>query len=242
MEASFHFKKVDVLCGDVQTSSLLELKSCALKELKPAGRATLFGLNPKGRRVFLFHQIKGLMSSKAQSWWLERELLIRQGLADSGQHDRSMMLWRRFCPTSSSTGISRRENAALAALFRWKKYVSFEERDVRQRFDSMSLESKKSWIQASQNPLWISAERAVNVPELVSSPKEKYDHVLLYRPSADLLSLARDRIKPGGHFWCWSWQCPTEDWSKVEDECRSPFTPWLWHRELSLVSDSSLSL
>ena len=58
LEASFLFKEVDALCENIQARALFELKSCALKQLKPSGRATLFGLNPKGRRVFLFHQIK----------------------------------------------------------------------------------------------------------------------------------------------------------------------------------------
>ena len=108
-------KASEVVCIDLSQPqlALAELKWLALQELRQSGLLTLLGLNPAGRRVFLYHQLRKGLSPTALRWWDGNEHLIREGVLDSGRFEQYLGLFRtRILPL-----IHRRKTVdALLAL------------------------------------------------------------------------------------------------------------------------------
>ncbi|MBM76760.1 MAG: hypothetical protein CMK59_15235 [Proteobacteria bacterium] len=228
LDLSLHCQGVKYIYESLEHRALFELKRSAFYDLKPTGRSTFLGFNPKGRRVFLFHQMKEKMPEEVQLWWLTREVLIRRGLIRSGRFDHIMNHWRRFCVFNFDRA-SFRQRLAFTALFRiLKKFNSKIE--IEQRFEAMSFERQKDWVEKGSTPAWVSATEPTHLVEPVTEGFGQYDSAYLYTPSLDLLKRIEGQIRPQGKIWCWSWIQPSENWSRVDDDCCSPLTPWLWFK------------
>jgi S-adenosylmethionine-diacylglycerol 3-amino-3-carboxypropyl transferase len=90
-------KASEVVCIDLSRPqlALAELKWLGVQELKQSGLMTLLGLNKAGRRVFLYHQLKGGLSAASRNWLDSNEELIREGLLSSGRFERYLCQFRQ---------------------------------------------------------------------------------------------------------------------------------------------------
>lgn len=85
----------------------MELLWVAMTSLQQTGLETLLGLNKAGRRVFLYHQIKGLLSEETRMFWDGHEETIRNGLLVDASweqrvqwfgYTRNGLRWKRLAP------------------------------------------------------------------------------------------------------------------------------------------------
>ena len=76
--------------------ALAQLKTVVLRLLPPEGRETLFGLNPFGRRVFLYHRVRNELPENARQFWDAHEHWIRQGILQQGDMDQSLTSLRKL--------------------------------------------------------------------------------------------------------------------------------------------------
>ena len=60
--------------------ALNELRWVSAGQLECSGMQTLFGHNPAGRRVFLYHQLKAALSAQSRSFWDQSEGQLREGI------------------------------------------------------------------------------------------------------------------------------------------------------------------
>ena len=70
--------------GDAQMA-LLELKAHSIAHLHPDNVYNLWGVHPSGRRVFVYHQLREVLSASTRGWWDRHESIIREGILQSGQ-------------------------------------------------------------------------------------------------------------------------------------------------------------
>ena len=80
---------LEVVClpTDAWNVPLTELKILALQKLRPTGVQTLMGCNPKGRRIFLYHQLRSGLGEEGRKFWDQHEALIRLGLIEQGEYE-----------------------------------------------------------------------------------------------------------------------------------------------------------
>lgn len=93
------------MTGAEVLASVTDRADRALWELKLAGRhlerlehLQLFGLESAGRRVFLYHRVRDLLSAEARAFWNEREEDIRLGLLARGQVEQVLARMRTRVP------------------------------------------------------------------------------------------------------------------------------------------------
>ena len=77
--------KIIVVEAKVPQRALVELKLLGMRKLRASGMETLLGLNPGGRRVFLYHQLRKMLSGTSCAFWDSNEEYIRLGLAKDMQ-------------------------------------------------------------------------------------------------------------------------------------------------------------
>ena len=73
---------------------LAELKQTAARVFPVDGLRCLLGLDPFGRRVFLYHQVREHLSEPARAYWDAHEEGIRLGLLDQGRFERYLATFR----------------------------------------------------------------------------------------------------------------------------------------------------
>lgn len=61
-----------------------------MTHLKRTGLETLFGLNKAGRRVFLYHQLRGFLDAETRAYWDQREKKIRVGMLENEELERAL--------------------------------------------------------------------------------------------------------------------------------------------------------
>ncbi|MEC7985959.1 MAG: DUF3419 family protein, partial [Myxococcota bacterium] len=76
--------------------ALVELKVQGMRHLRASGLQTLLGLNPAGRRVFLYHQMRPLLSQSARSYWDRHEESIRTGILEGDNGLPRSLFWMGF--------------------------------------------------------------------------------------------------------------------------------------------------
>ena len=79
---------VTVICDNRAERALLELKLMAIRSLHIDNVYNLFGIHPGGRRVYVYHQLRSVLSDEVAIWWDEREDCIREGILYSGAMER----------------------------------------------------------------------------------------------------------------------------------------------------------
>lgn len=101
--------------ADAGAAALIELKA-ASAALHPLEARQLVGLDPAGRRVFLYHRVRAALSDAARAWWDAREDVIRAGVADAGDYERSLARFRRLVLPAAVDGDTLRRYFAGDAI------------------------------------------------------------------------------------------------------------------------------
>jgi S-adenosylmethionine-diacylglycerol 3-amino-3-carboxypropyl transferase len=85
-----------VTCVDFSAPqlALAELKLVAARELPVEGLRNLLGFDAPGRRVFLYHQVRGALSEPARRFWDAHEELLRLGVCGQGRFERYLGRFR----------------------------------------------------------------------------------------------------------------------------------------------------
>lgn len=85
-----------VTCVDFSAPqlALAELKLVAARELPVEGMRNLLGFDAPGRRVFLYHQVRGALSATARAWWDSHEEELRLGVCGIGRFERYLARFR----------------------------------------------------------------------------------------------------------------------------------------------------
>lgn len=106
--------------------ALVALKIAGARELPVEGLRCMLGVDPGGRRVFLYHLMRGALSPPARTWWDAHESLIRTGVLRSGRFESWLESHRGLTRALVATGVPpvgrlRRRLAARpdAPLGRW---------------------------------------------------------------------------------------------------------------------------
>lgn len=76
------------IAGSEAEAAVAALKVTAAVELPVEGYRSALGLDAGGRRVFLYHLIRGALPAEARAWWDRREALLREGFARCGAFER----------------------------------------------------------------------------------------------------------------------------------------------------------
>lgn len=99
----------EVIAADARPAqlALAELKLVAARTLPAPTLRSLLGLDPAGRRVFLYHYVRdgrveghgrpppGL-SPRAAAWWNAHEDVVRRGIVDAGRREQAARLLRQL--------------------------------------------------------------------------------------------------------------------------------------------------
>ena len=81
------FSSLTVIAANEPERMLFELKLKSIQSLHPDNVYNLLGIHPGGRRVFVYHQLREVLSAEAQVWWDTFEDSIRQGVIESGEQE-----------------------------------------------------------------------------------------------------------------------------------------------------------
>lgn len=75
--------------------ALAELQLVGAHALPVEGLRNLLGYDQPGRRVFLYHQMRGALSPRGRAYWDAHEALLREGLVDAGALERHLAHFRQ---------------------------------------------------------------------------------------------------------------------------------------------------
>ena len=81
------FSSLTVVACNETERMLFELKLKAIQSLHPDNVYNLLGVHPGGRRVFVYHQLREVLSEEGRLWWDQYEDFIREGVLDIGQQE-----------------------------------------------------------------------------------------------------------------------------------------------------------
>lgn len=73
------------VASDEADAALFELKRAIAAEMPVEGARCLLGVDAPGRRVFLYHLMRGALPEPARRWWDAREALVRAGVLRAGR-------------------------------------------------------------------------------------------------------------------------------------------------------------
>ncbi len=90
------FRSLTVVASNQTERMLFELKFRAIQSLHPDNVYNLLGIHPGGRRVFVYHQLREVLSEEARLWWDRYEDIIREGVIESGQQERRHQHFKRW--------------------------------------------------------------------------------------------------------------------------------------------------
>ena len=100
------FSSLTVVASNEAERMLFELKLKAIQSLHPDNVYNLLGIHPGGRRVFVYHQLREVLSAEAKLWWDRHENFIREGILESGQqekHHQRLKTWMKRLRLNTET-------------------------------------------------------------------------------------------------------------------------------------------
>ena len=68
-------------------AALIALKVSARRHLPMEGQRALLGIEPLGRRLWLYHRLRPNLQAETRAWWDAHEHLLRAGLVHTGQDE-----------------------------------------------------------------------------------------------------------------------------------------------------------
>lgn len=100
-------REVDVHDDNLGGLATVGLKAAAVRELKPASRAALYGLDAAGRRLWFYHFLRPGLAPEHARYWDAREAGVRGGLADSGALERRLLWWAQLARRAPHPAAAR---------------------------------------------------------------------------------------------------------------------------------------
>ena len=231
---------VTVICDNEAERALLELKLMAIRSLHVDNVYNLFGIHPSGRRVYVYHQLRPVLSEGIRSWWDRHEDCIREGIFYSGGIERKHQQVHAFMKRLY-LDVEHENLSALTKRRRWRliqaRFEKVVEASISPSFwhsgnpyaqlllhstwstellqrgpDTVSAEGMRA-IQGSQIPLYIATGSFESW--IQSEQKERFDCVYLgplnHHPSVSFWRSIINGVSPRGTVLCWSIYKPKTD-------------------------------
>lgn len=230
---------VTVICDNEAERALLELKVMAIRSLHVDNVYNLFGIHPSGRRVYVYHQLRPMLSEKVRSWWDRHEDCIREGILYSGgierKHQQVHALMKRLYLDGEKEDLS-----ALTKRKRWRlvqaRFEKVVEASISPSFwhsdnpyaqlllfstwspellqrgpNTVSAEGMSA-IQDSQTPLYIATG---SFEAWIQSEQKRFDCVYLgplnHKRSPLFWRALLNALSSNGKVLCWSMRQPHTD-------------------------------
>ncbi len=134
-----------------------ELVVVAMSQLNPIGLETILGLNKAGRRVFIYHQIRSLLSERCRDFWDSNEGCIRKGVLIDEE-------WEAFLRLVGYPDLR----------YRWKFLASsLLKKMIKKNEMSCSVEELKRRIEERKDHKMVFPWRVVHLQEAVQSANKK---------------------------------------------------------------------
>ena len=134
-----------------------ELVVVAMSQLNPIGLETILGLNKAGRRVFIYHQIRDLLSERCRDFWDANEACIRKGVLIDED-------WEAFLRVVGYPNLG----------YRWKLLASsLLKKLIKKHRMSCSVEVLKRRIEERKDHKMVFPWRTVHLQEIVQSANKK---------------------------------------------------------------------
>jgi len=224
---------VTVICDNEAERALLELKVMAIRSLHVDNVYNLFGIHPSGRRVYVYHQLRLVLSEEVRSWWDHHEDCIREGILYSGGIERKHQQVHAFMKRLY-LDVQNEDLSALTKRKRWRlvqaRFEKVLETSISPLFwnsdnpyaqlllhstwspdlmqlgpDTVSVEGMRA-IQDSQTPLYIATGSFEAWSQ--AEQKERFDCVYLgtlnHHTSSSVWRSITNVLSTNGKVLCWS--------------------------------------
>ena len=116
------FRSLTVVACNETERMLFELKLKAIQSLHPDNVYNLLGVHPGGRRVFVYHQLREVLSEEGRLWWDQYEDFIREGVLGIGQQEnrhQRLKVWMKRLRLST-------DKISIGALKKHKRWTVLE--------------------------------------------------------------------------------------------------------------------
>ena len=126
-----------IMCtSSPEEKAWMELLWVAMTSLQQTGLETILGVNKAGRRVFLYHQVKSLLTEETRMFWDVKEEMIRNGLLVDASWEQSLkrfgyarngLRWKMMAPIFFRRHYEReiwlriRDRRGCPWLFPWRE-------------------------------------------------------------------------------------------------------------------------
>ena len=163
--------QLEICSNSTEQRAWIRLLLASMENLKRTGLETLLGLNKAGRRVFLYHQLRGMLDEETRTYWDQFEKKIRVGtLIDEG-------LERILGRVRYPKGVMRWNVLGQLLLARWLERQDLSIHSAKTIFDRLNARKESMWCLP-----WRYENLLTNLPEhQKKSILPKIDTVLVYQ-------------------------------------------------------------
>ncbi|MSU54481.1 MAG: DUF3419 family protein [Candidatus Staskawiczbacteria bacterium] len=93
---SLNPQKIVSIDSNLAQNYLLELKLVAAKNLEYDNFLEFVGVKESSQRIYLFNQIRNLLSPEANHWWADHQFLITRGVIHAGRFEKFLNTFQKY--------------------------------------------------------------------------------------------------------------------------------------------------